>query len=130
MKLNSDCVRDVLLAVESADLDEYISPKTLHNSLPQYSESEIEYTCLILDEGGFLIAITIQLPGQEIAAVKSIVRLTYQGHELAAKIRDPERWPKLKKGLSAVRDYSISALSAVAEGAVSASVSAVVSGLI
>lgn len=130
MKLNSDCVRDVLLAVESADLDEYISPKTLHNSLPQYSESEIEYTCLILDEGGFIIAITIQLPGQEITAVKSIVRLTYQGHELAAKIRDPERWPKLKKGLSAVRDYSISALSAVAEGAVSASVSAVVSGLI
>lgn len=130
MKLNSDCVRDVLLAVESADLDEYISPKTLHNSLPQYSEREIEYTCLILDEGGLIIATTMQLPGQEIAAVKSIVRLTYQGHELAAKIRDPERWPKLKKGLSAVRDYSISALSAVAEGVVSASVSAVVSGLI
>lgn len=130
MKLNPDCVRDVLLAVESADLDEYISPKTLHDSLPQYSEREIEYTCLILDEGGPIIATTMQLPGQEIAAVKSIVRLTYQGHELTAKIRDPERWPKLKKGLSAVRDYSISALSAVAEGAVSASVSAVVSGLI
>lgn len=130
MKLNPDCVRDVLLAVESADLDEHISPRTLHNSLPQYSESEIEYTCLILDEGGFIIAITMQLPGQEIAAVKSIVRLTYQGHELAAKIRDPERWPNLKKGLSAVRDYSLSALNAIAEGAASAGISTFVSTMI
>lgn len=112
MKLNPDCVRDVLLAVESADLDEYISPKTLHNFLP------------------LIIAMTVQLAGQDIPIVKSIVRLTYRGHELAAKIRDPERWPKLKKGLSSVRDYSISALSAVAEVALSASVSAVVSGLI
>lgn len=124
MVLNPDCVRDVLLAVESADLGEYISPRTLHDSLSQYSESEIEYTCLLLDDGGFMIVITSQLPGQEIPSVKSIVRLTYQGHEFIAKIRDPERWPKLRKAIAAVRDYSLSAINSIAEGATSAAINA------
>lgn len=124
MVLNPDCVRDVLLAVESADLGEYISPRTLHDSLSQYSESEIEYTCLLLDDGGFMIVITSHLPGQEIPSVKSIVRLTYQGHEFIAKIRDPERWPKLRKAIAAVRDYSLSAINSIAEGATSAAINA------
>lgn len=124
MKLNPDCVRDTLLAIESADYGEYISPKSLHQELPQYSESEIGYTCLILDDGGFLIAATVDLPGQLITSVKSVIRLTYQGHELIAKIRDPERWPKLRAAVSAIRDYSLSAISAVAEGATSAAINA------
>ena len=100
MVLNPECVRDVLIAVESSGLGEYVSPGTLHNSLPQYSESEIEYTCLLLDDGGFMIVTTVQLPGLELPGVKSIVRLTYKGHELIAKIRDPERWPKVRKAIA------------------------------
>ena len=124
MKLNPDCVRDVLLAIENADFGEHISPATLHRSLPQYTEDEIEYTCLILSDGDFLQVMTIQLPGQEMPGVKSIIRLTFQGHEFIAKIRDPERWPKLKKAVSAVRDYSLSALDAIANGATSAGINA------
>lgn len=124
MRLDVDCVRDVLLAVESAELGEYISPSTLHRTLPQYSEDEISYTCLILDDGGFLISVKAQLPLQETLSVKSVVRLTYHGHEFAAKIRDPERWPKLKKVIAAVRDYSLSAIGAIAEGATAAAINA------
>lgn len=124
MRLNPDCVRDVLLAIESAEFGEHISPATLHCSLSQYTEDEIEYTCLILSDGNFLQVMTIQLPGQEMPGIKSIIRLTFQGHELIAKIRDPERWPKLKKAVSAVRDYSLSALEAIANGATSAGINA------
>ena len=124
MRLNPDCVRDVLLAIESAEFGEHISPSTLHRSLSQYTEDEIEYTCLILSDGNFLQVMTIQLPGQEMPSIKSIIRLTFQGHELIAKIRDPERWPKLKKAVSAVRDYSLSALEAIANGATSAGINA------
>ena len=128
MKLNPDCVRDVLLAIENADFGEHISPATLHRSLPQYTEDEIEYTCLILSDGNFLQVMTIQLPGQEMPGVKSIIRLTFQGHEFIAKIRDPERWPKLKKAVSTVRDYSLSALNAIADGASAAAISTLVFG--
>ena len=124
MVLNPDCVRDVLLAVESADLGEHISPRTLHDSLSQYSEGEIEYTCLLLSDGGFMNITTVQLPGQEILSVKSIARLTYQGHEFISKLRDPERWPKLQKAVTIIRDYSLSAISAIAEGATSAAINA------
>ncbi len=124
MKLNHDCVREILLAIEDAELGEYISPITLHRTLPQYSEEEISYTCLILSDGDFLQVMSVQMPGQEMPWVKSIIRLTFQGHELISKIRDPERWPKLKKAVSAVRDYSLSALSAIANGATAAGISA------
>ena len=124
MRLNPDCVRDVLLAIEAAELGEYISPGTLHRSLTQYSESEIDYTCLLLDDGGFLISMKIQLPQQEIPNVKSIVRLTYQGHEFIAKIRDAERWHGVKRALPAIRNYSLHAINAVAEGMTSAAISA------
>lgn len=124
MKLNPDCVRDTLLVIESADYGEYISPKSLHQELPQYSESEIEYTCLILDDGGFLIATTVDLPGQLITSVKSVIRLTYQGHELIAKIRDDKRWRGIKKALPAIRNYSLDAIKAVSDGMTSAAISA------
>lgn len=127
MVLNPDCVRDVLLAIESAKLDEYISPGTLHRSLPQYSEGEIEYTCLVLSDGDFIQVVLLQIPGREIPGVKSITRLTFKGHEFIAKIRDPERWPKLRKAMAGVRDYSLSALNAIAEGATSAAINALFS---
>lgn len=126
MRLDPDCVRDVLLAIEGTELGEYISPRTLHRTLPQYSEAEIEYTCLILSDGDFLQVMTVEMPGQEMPGVKSIIRLTFQGHEFISKIRDPQRWPKLQKAVSAVRDYSLSALNAIANGATTAGINALI----
>lgn len=126
MRLDPDCVRDVLLAIEGTELGKYISPRTLHRTLPQYSEAEIEYTCLILSDGDFLQVMTVEMPGQEMPGVKSIIRLTFQGHEFISKIRDPQRWPKLQKAVSAVRDYSLSALNAIANGATAAGINALI----
>lgn len=126
MKLDSDCVRDVLLSVEKAAIDEYISPRTLHSAMPQYTEDEISYTCLILSDGGFLEIMAFDAPGREIPAVKSIVRMTYQGHELLAKIRDKDRWGGIKKALPAIRNYSIDAINAVSEGMTSAAIAALI----
>lgn len=124
MRLDIDCVRDILLAVESAELGEHISPVTLHRTLPKYSEDEINYTCLILDDGGFLISVTAQLPLQEVPSVKSIVRLTYKGHEFIAKIHDAERWHGVQKILPFIQNYSLQAINAVAEGLATGAISA------
>ena len=101
-------------------------PEPFTSLCQKYEEDEIGYTCLILADGGFMDVTTMLLPGQEMPYVKSVVRLTYQGHELIAKIRDKERWGGIKKALPAIRNYSIDAINAVSEGMTSAAISALI----
>ena len=57
-----------------------------------------------------------------------ILDLTPKGHQFIAQIRDSGQWKKVKNGLDAVRNYSLAAISAVAEGVTSAGISAYFSG--
>ena len=56
-----------------------------------------------------------------------VADLSPNGHEFLSKIRDNNQWSKVKTGLSAVRNYSLSAISSVAEGVTSAAISAYLS---
>lgn len=118
MKLNPDCVRDVLLAIEETELDEHISPATLHSSLPQYSEEEIEYTCLMLDDGGYLHVMTVNLPMRSVPGVKSISSLTYAGHEFIANIRKDTVWSGVKDIATKIGTTSLPGLTQIAANVV------------
>lgn len=118
MRLNPDCVRDVLLTVEDAGLDEHISPATLHRSLPQYSEEEIEYTCLMLGDGGYLTVMTVDLPMQSVPGVKSVSSLTYAGHEFAANIRKDTVWAGIKNVATKIGTTSLPGLTQIAANVV------------
>lgn len=55
MKLNQDCIRDILLYLESnLKLDKYMMHKELINNLTDYSKEDIEYSLLKLDEADFV----------------------------------------------------------------------------
>lgn len=127
MVLNSDCVRDVLMAIENCEFGETLTLETLHQRVEQYSEEEVWYTCLKLEEGGYLKLTTVQFPRHLLPDIKSIDDLTYQGHEFIAKIRDTQQWTAVKKGATAVRNYSLSAISSIAEGITAAAISAYLS---
>ena len=124
MILNSDCVRDVLMAVERCEFGETLTLSALQKQVATYSLNEVCYTCLKLEEGGFLRLTTIQAPIHPFPMVKSIDDLTYQGHEFIAKIRDAQQWTAVKKGAKAVRNYSLSAISSIAEGVTAAAINA------
>lgn len=124
MVLDSDCVRDVLMAVERCEFGKTLTVSALHEQVNQYSLNEVCYTCLKLEEGGFLRLTTIPAPMQSFPVVKSIDDLTYQGHEFIAKIRDAQQWTAVKKGAKAVRNYSLSAISSIAEGITAAAINA------
>lgn len=124
MILNSDCIRAVLLAVERAPFNAALDLDDLVQQLPAFTKDELWYTCLKLDEGGFLTLITATIPRSLRPGILNIVDLTYQGHEFLSRIRDEKRWSATKKVLSAVGDYSLAAVSAVAEGVTSAAISA------
>lgn len=127
MILDSDCVRDVLLEVESCAFGEYLTLDDLSGRLYNHSKEELWYTCLKLEEGGFLCLTTISIPRQAMLGIKTIDALTYQGHEFIAKIRDAQQWTTVKKGVTAVRNYSLSAISSIAEGVTAAAISAFLS---
>lgn len=123
MKLNPDCIRDILLSVEDAcDFNKKLiySRDTDIQRLQKYSHDEIIYhirQCKLSE----LIIGSKMFDGGESCIIGD---LSPAGHELLAKIRDNHRWKDVKKGLTAVRDFSLSAISAVAEGVASAAINA------
>ena len=100
MKLNYDCIRSVLLAVEKAEMiDENLSLTPLKvfelfDGLPEYKDNEILYTVEKLKEAGYINAVLQFAAGHFIDGTVSSI--TYSGHEYLDNIREPEVWRKVK----------------------------------
>ena len=129
MKLNPDCVRDVLLAVESCPFEQVLNLETLSASLPDYSENDLCYTCLKLDEGGYLTLVSIDNMRSYRPGIKCIVDLTYQGHEYLNTIRDPKIWSKAKAAAQSLGNFSLKTLGLIAQEIAKASFLNLLSGL-
>ena len=78
-----------------------------------------------LDQAGF-VNISVKWAG-DCLWYCAINYLTYSGHEFLERIRDEKRWGKVKGILNTVRDYSLSAISAIAEGVTSAAITSYLS---
>lgn len=124
MKLNISCVRDLLLLLEEKPFytvnehgfieSQIVLLDDICSELPQYSSSDIYYTLSLLDDAGFLSLITQW--GDDSLIFCAVESMTYAGHELLENIRDEGRWKAVTTGLAAVRNYSLSAISSLAEG--------------
>ena len=143
MRLNMDCVRDILLCVEkhtglrkycyfidsgleggAAFLDSVEQPRDYQETLSKkYENDELIYHIRFCLDAGLILGVQ-NCDGYKIG----IADLTPAGHELLAKIRDDKQWGTLKRGLIAIRNYSLSAISALAEGVTSAAITSYVSG--
>lgn len=90
MKLNQDCVRDILLATEELPYNHYFKLDYLVNA-PEfkcYTSEEIQYSVEKLKEAGYIDAeITKYLDGGYNFALKSI---TWSGHEFLDNIRNKD----------------------------------------
>ncbi len=124
MKLGSDCIRDILLTMEKLPFDGALRIEELCEALPKYEAEEVHYTALKLIEADLIDGVCYDRDDWNISHVYSVIDITFAGHQFLAKIRDDNRWGIVKRGLSSVRDYSLSAIGAIAEGATSAAISA------
>lgn len=115
MKMDADCIRDILLLAEDCPADHYLTMTEMVCALPQHDKTVIDYNCYKLHEGGFIIAVTYPNGGY-VPSVVSIADITFDGHQFLAKIRDEDRWKKIKTCRAALRDYSLSALASIAQG--------------
>lgn len=118
MELNPDCIRDVLLTVESAPFDERITLKYLQEKCPAYTSDELTYTCLKLEEGGYLDIITVRISGSQFPSIKSINSLTFCGHEFLNNIREKTTWEKTKTVAGKVGSFSLDTLKSVSSGVI------------
>lgn len=98
MKLNYNCIRDVMLVCEdllvlTPDLEfECISPDDIHSTIPSYSIEEIVYVLMLLDEAGYLHCLYSESDDQ--ISEMTVLRLTYSGHQLLDTIRPEPIWKK------------------------------------
>lgn len=94
MKLDIDCVRDVLLELEELPIDCH-TPVSFPKSNSVHGEENVEYTLAKLKEAGYINADIRQYPNGQYDFY-GIYDLTFSGHEFLNSIRTPGVWTRLK----------------------------------
>lgn len=114
MKLDRDCVRDFLLALESLGPGQTLTSDN-YQSIPllaYYERDVILYTAERLDEAGFInIKFMPVLGGDKPFFATSI---TWYGHQFLDNIRDDGVWKETKFITSKVASVSLGILAEVA----------------
>lgn len=88
MKLNYDCIRDILLTIEEIPnrKDELILANfKSYKKLSKYNEDEIQYNALKLLQEEYVTGLKIS--GDNTTTVLLLTDLTWSGHELLNNIR-------------------------------------------
>ena len=122
MKLNNDCIRDILLTVESLEYNSCYTVEKLHEHLPDYSYDELQYHCSKLLDAKLINAVTINIRGFLAPQISKIIDLTYSGHQFLENIRSETTWNKTKEIAKSIGSESLHALKDIAVGIVSSAV--------
>ena len=116
MKLNIDCVRDILLICEEIPLNDYFSFNELSSRLKQYDKDELTYNCLKLKEANYLSVVTKTHDCK--ATVVRINDITFQGHEFLNNIRSSKILERSKNVASKIGATSLQAFTQISTGIV------------
>ncbi len=137
MKINLDCVRDSLIAIEDAQaiqvspydivLSKSLQMRDMFSILPDYSKEDIVYTLIMLNEAGYIKASVRQIDSS-IGNIE-IHRITYRGHEFLEEIRDGKIWSGVKEGVSRIGSFGLSTVSDIARGLISSAVTHIIAHL-
>ncbi len=122
MKLNYDCVREVLLYLESAPyihMDEYknvrhsqISLNKICDALPEFNGEDIYYALFNLNQAGYILASSSS--SSNAVSRFNVSYITYAGHEFLESIKEPTVWKKTQSILGKIGVSSINVISKVA----------------
>ena len=116
MKLNPDCIRDILLVVEEIpDINHRwrFDEETISELFPNYSFDEVMYHIRQCQLNNFFFQATINITGTSCV----VSDLSPEGHEFLANIRNDSFYNKVKSigaelGVQSLKDLTQIALSA------------------
>lgn len=118
MKLNYDCIRDLMIFLED-NLTYTKSFWIADIKIEGYSNDELIYTAEKLYEAGYISGNLTKTLSSRYPLIL-IQEITWQGHELLGNIRDNTVWKKLKSKISSVTtSVSIPILNSVASAILS-----------
>lgn len=120
MKLNPDCIRDILVAVEAnTDFSKVATTGDFIESgiVQKYNMNTIAYHIRQADEAGLLLGVTFCLGGEFL-----IQDLSPEGHKFLADIREDKNWVKTKAIASKVGSTSLNALASIATNVISTAI--------
>lgn len=115
MKLNNDCVRDLLLYLEE-NLTLIDSLIVGDIKLKDYSAEELLYTANRLLEANFLNGSKRIYDNTDLFIM--ISSITYQGHQFLDSIRDKDVWSETKAKASKIASVSLPILQELAATAI------------
>ena len=110
MKLNHECVRDLLLYLEdNLNLDEVIDVRSI--SLKKHNEDDVRYSALKLYEIGFLDAEIMVADGETEVFISSS---TWEGQKFLDNVRATIVWQKAKSIAGTLVSVSIGMMENIA----------------
>ena len=101
MKINYDCMRDVLIALEKLiTIDQelkfsIVSLPDLQKELPKQNDQDIVYSVIMLEQAGYIKA-TIKYASNAVYVIL-ISGITIDGHRYLDSIRSPKIWTAIKE---------------------------------
>lgn len=128
MKLNLDCIRDILFLLEekltiSSDLEILtLELDEISSILSTYDVGEISNTLIVLNEAGFIVCDTFF--SSDFIEDISVSRITYSGYQFLESIRPEPVWHKVKNISSRVGSFSINAISQIAVSTITSLINA------
>lgn len=124
MRLNPDCIRDILFAIEDLSM-----PNSLMTSiqlsktkfLNKYSNDEILYHLQQLDWSGYIVT-----PNRHktLDGMFFVNDLSPAGHEFISDIRKDTNWNKVKSISKEVGSETLTSIKSIAEGVISSAIKA------
>ena len=116
MRLNPECIRDILLAVEEVcDIKHcFDSISDIEKISGNYTRDEIAYHARQCDLAGMFFRFSRDFDGNWL-----VIDLTPKGHEFLANIREDRIWNKVKTVSSTVGSKSLNAISQIASSVIS-----------
>jgi hypothetical protein len=102
MRLDPDCIRDILLYIEehTTDANPFVSTDELKSNLNKYNSDKINYHIRQIDQAGLVDSVDYAE-----GVPQDISSLSWEGNAYIANIRDDNIWAKVKgriKGLPSV----------------------------
>lgn len=116
MKLNNDCIRDILLYIESnTDFEkDCIDVDTLVNDLTSYDKNTIYYHLRMISQAGFVDNVFFAD-----CRPYTLTSLSLQGHQFLANIHSDATWKKTKEIAKTIGSSSLDAIKDIAAKVVS-----------
>ena len=118
MKLNPDCIRDILITVESVEYGSAYTLPRLSEKLPQYSPEELNYHCLKLIEADFIEGDSMDVAKSYTPQISRIYDLTFSGHQFLANVRSDNIWNGVKSVGLKIGSVSLEALTQIASNVI------------